>query len=188
MPVITGKQEHANPEAYLFRIAKNKWIDQIRKQKAARQTKLEAQVELFPDILVVDVEAAFQVLLKHVSPLQRTVFLLRDVFGFSGAEVAKMLETTEGAVKASLHRARLTISVLKHQMTEEHAEEKDEGCDKELLRAYVTAFRSGDTQMLVQLVQNDVIHPVAAASRILNHVIKDKRGTAGNSATLSMAA
>lgn len=184
MSVITGEQEHVNPEAYLFRIARNKWIDQVRKkQRAAKNMNQVEQIELFPDILGIDVEAAFVVLLKHVSPLQRTVFLLRDIYGFSGTEVAKLLETTEGAVKTSLHRARITIGSLKHRITEERAFVVEESCDKAMLMQYVSAFRTGDTQLLVQLVQHDLIHPVVAVGMLVNRINKDSSMKAQNKVT-----
>ena len=50
--------------------------------------------------------AAMEHLVGALPPRQRVVFLLTEVFRFTAAEAAAMLNMTEGAVKAALHRAR----------------------------------------------------------------------------------
>jgi RNA polymerase sigma-70 factor (ECF subfamily) len=73
---------HTNPEAFLLRIAKNTWIDQSRRKTVLdRILKRERPKVTLPDNGPFEIETAFQALMKHLSPLQRTVFLLRDVFG-----------------------------------------------------------------------------------------------------------
>ena len=49
---------------------------------------------------------AFLMLLEHLSPTERAVFLLREVQGYTAAESARMLGVSEAAVKMAASRAR----------------------------------------------------------------------------------
>lgn len=107
----TRSTNHPNPEALLFRIARNTWID-IMRRKATLSRVLEldqSPTEASAEYGSFEIEAAFQALQGHLSPLQQAVFLLRDVLGHSAMEAADILDTTEGAIKAALHRARQAL-------------------------------------------------------------------------------
>jgi RNA polymerase sigma-70 factor (ECF subfamily) len=99
------------PRPYIFRMATNLWIDQYRRaQRLAFEplTRDDQGVSDDPD-LDEEVREALQVIVDLLEPRQRVAVLLKDVFGFSNAEIAEFLETTPGAVKALLHRGRARI-------------------------------------------------------------------------------
>lgn len=90
-----GMERHANPQALLMRIAKTTWIDRCRKRKAAeafeRREKAARREESARSAQQpserLELEPVFQALIHHMTPLQRAVFLLRDVFGSSPASL-----------------------------------------------------------------------------------------------------
>lgn len=114
----TSSTNHPNPEALLFRIARNTWIDILRR-KATLSRVLEldqSPTEASAEYGSFEIEAAFQALQEHLSPLQQAVFLLRDVLGHSAMEAAEILDTTEGAIKAALHRARQALPLVRQEL------------------------------------------------------------------------
>jgi RNA polymerase sigma-70 factor (ECF subfamily) len=91
--------------------------------------------------------------LQYLPARQRAVLLLREVLGFSAAEVAAMLATSTAAVKSTLQRARARLdevapapdSVI--EPTEPHA--------RELLARYIAGFENADTAALEQALRTD---------------------------------
>ncbi len=91
-----------NPRAFLFRVASNGWIDEVRKRRPLPAASEEASETPEPRAT----REAAGTLLTRVSPQERAAVVLKDVFDFSLEEVALALSTSVGAVKAALHRAR----------------------------------------------------------------------------------
>lgn len=149
------KLEHANPEALLLRTAKNAWIDGCRR-KAAYQELLDGMLrsELTQrDGDRFDLEHMLDAIMKRLSPLQRTVFVLREAFGYSNAETAGGLGTTEGAVKAALHRARQSMGDVRKDLEQaDRVTPSMPAVSKEELRQAAEAFRDGRVQELVPLL------------------------------------
>ncbi|GGD69984.1 RNA polymerase sigma factor [Paenibacillus nasutitermitis] len=178
LPVVNGAQLHPNPAAYMLRIAKNLSIDQARRRLAASRA-LDANMQDFyteaePSH---EIENAISLLVRHVSPLQRHVFLLREVFRYSGAEVAGILGTSEGAVKAALHRARTALDKrIQHSFSSRESDwfrdEAQQAADNDLAMAYVKAIREADPQAIIRLAQtnNGQLDMIQAVGRISGHV------------------
>jgi len=114
---------HANPQALLMRIAKTTWIDRCRKRKVAgaherrERSAGEPPGRLSPNPAErLELEPVFQALINHLTPKQRAVFMLKDVFDFTIPETAEMLNMTEGAAKAALHRARGALENVRREL------------------------------------------------------------------------
>ncbi|XID92712.1 RNA polymerase sigma factor [Paenibacillaceae bacterium WGS1546] len=157
--------DHPNPEAYLLRTAKNAWIDRSRREM--RMTRIlktlrEDARSVEPDEGDLELEAAFRALTERLAPLQRAVFLLRDVLGYSSAETAAKLGTTEGAVKAALHRARGNLPLVREDLEGVLPRSEEEPGLKAYLRAIANAYRSGDAQAVVELALRIEAEPAAA--------------------------
>ncbi|MGO4106418.1 RNA polymerase sigma factor [Paenibacillus sp. YAF4_2] len=174
--------DHINPEAYLMRIARNAWIDRIRKQSSnARMMKAvqeSMEVQTVPDNSRIGTELAMQAIMTYLSPLQQAVFLLRDVCGYSSAETAIRLGLTVGAVKAALHRARTALPAVRKAIDGGTLKaSKDEGL-LDVLRSLAIAYEVGDTEAMLALVQQGEMEPASAIA-----VLQSRRLRASGTAT-----
>lgn len=101
-------REVRNLRAYLLRISTNLWIDEIRRREARRHIPDRGPVAPTP----ADPERSSHLrdagerLLQRLSPQERAAVLLKEAFEMSLDEIAEVLETTTGAVKAALHHGR----------------------------------------------------------------------------------
>lgn len=144
--------------AYLYRTARNAWIDRHRKKQILADSWF---TDDFPDpqIDTVTVWSAMETLVNQLTPSQRVALLLVDIFEYTAAEAAVLIQTTEGAVKAALHRARVKLRSTLEQS--EHVDRKlsvgsqgPKGHDEfnqDIVYAYLEAFRQQDTTALAML-------------------------------------
>jgi RNA polymerase sigma-70 factor (ECF subfamily) len=99
-----------NPRAYLLRTATNVWIDTLRRrEREARDAATSPDETRAPGsdpTLASDVREAGARLLQRLSPQERAAVVLKEVFQMTLDEIAELLATTTGAVKAALHRGR----------------------------------------------------------------------------------
>lgn len=151
--------ENLNMEALLLRIARNTWIDVMRRQtafgKILQRLRPEAGSADKDTNASSELETAFQALVEHLSPLQRTVFLLRDVLGLSAREAADRLKITEGAVKAALHRARLRLPELRREWLADGPQEPGQRAYRLHLQRLAAAYEQGQIAELIRLAMLD---------------------------------
>lgn len=93
---------------------------------------------------------AFLVLLEQLTPVERAVFLLREVFDYSYAEIATILEKDEGACRQIFSRAkkRIVTHRPRFKATPEH--------HRQLLGRFIQAVGNGQVDELVQVLAEDV--------------------------------
>jgi RNA polymerase sigma-70 factor (ECF subfamily) len=94
---------------------------------------------------------AFLVLLERLTPVERAVFLLREVFEYEYAELAAVLGESEANCRQILHRAKQHVAKLRPRFQTSQREKS------ELLGRFLTATRNGDLQGLISLLANDVV-------------------------------
>jgi RNA polymerase sigma-70 factor (ECF subfamily) len=84
------------------------------------------------------------------------VLVLRDVLGFSSAEIAAMLETTEASINSALQRARATLNA---QMPpdRERAPLPRSAREREVVGAFADALQNDDVDSLVSLLTDDAL-------------------------------
>ena len=93
---------------------------------------------------------AFLILLESLSPLERAVFLLREVFGFGYDEIAGIVDKSEDNCRQILARARRHIDARRPRF-EASPDKRDS-----LARKFFAAAGRGDVDGLVQLLATDV--------------------------------
>ncbi|WHY79808.1 sigma-70 family RNA polymerase sigma factor [Neobacillus sp. WH10] len=92
--------------ALLNKIAYHHWVDLLRKRKNETiEADLDHQIHELTNQLD-DMTHAVDLLLKQFTPKQAVIFMLKEAFQYQLKEIADLLNTTEMAVKASLHRVR----------------------------------------------------------------------------------
>ncbi len=141
-------QEVRNPRAYLLRTATNLWIDTLRRR--GTETGAVAERSLAPSRAAENpgaVRDAGATLIRELAPQERAAVVLKDVFDLSLEETASVLDTTIGAVKAALHRARSRL-----RKREREAASRRPVPSESLVDRFVAAFNAGDMAGLTTLL------------------------------------
>lgn len=132
--------------SWLFRTAHNRCIDFLRNQ----QTRRRAEANFAVDEIVLPVEPAGQGadraierLVIHLPPKERACILLKDVFDHSLEEIADLVGSTVGGVKAALSRGRAKLAALPEQPAVRHEPSPDPELSK-LLNRYIELFNRRD--------------------------------------------
>ena len=155
---------------WLYRIATNRCLDELKSGRRRRELPVGSGLPIDaddaapaaeparwidpfpgpdPEAQVGSLETirlAFVAALQQLSPHQRAVLLLRDVLGWSAAEVADALDVTVAAVNSALHRARALAG---------DRRAASEPPDAALLERYVQAWVRGDAAALARLLTED---------------------------------
>jgi RNA polymerase sigma-70 factor (ECF subfamily) len=150
-----------SPPAYLATVVTRLAIDELRSARARRETYVG---EWMPEPLVTDdrddparqaetadsLSMAFLVLLESLSPEQRAVFLLREVFDYPYDRIAEMVGRSEDATRQIAVRARRHVDAGKPRF-EADRERRDELADR-----FFDAVMEGELSGLEALLTEDV--------------------------------
>ncbi|MEU5941921.1 RNA polymerase sigma-70 factor [Micromonospora sp. NPDC047548] len=151
----------ASTKAFLSAVVTRISIDVLR---SARRRREEYVGPWFPEPLLTDpyadpersaeladsVSMAALLLLERLSPLERAVFVLREVFGFGFADVASTVGRSDAACRQLAARAR------RHMDAGRPRFEADRREREELAERFFDAFREGDVDGLRELLAADV--------------------------------
>lgn len=140
-----------NPRAYLLRAATNAWIDTVRRRGSEAAALAEASgegaaVALEPG----SVRDAGTVLLARLAPQERAAVVLKDVFDLRLEEIAAVIGTTVGAVKAALHRGRTRL-----RDRDPQAAPRRPAASPALVERFIAAWRAADLPALLALMVED---------------------------------
>jgi RNA polymerase sigma-70 factor, ECF subfamily len=151
-----------SPKAYLSAVVTRLAIDELRSARVRRETYVGTWL---PEPLVTDspmdpaahVEAAetlsmaFLLVLDRLSPVERAVFLLHDVFGYEFAETATIVDRSEANCRQIAVRARRRVQAEKPHL-DVSRRERDEVADR-----FFEALRAGDVERIARVLAADVV-------------------------------
>lgn len=132
--------------AWLYRIAHNRCIDILRRRQArerAEATYAEQDVALPVEPAGAGAGRAIERLVIHLPPKERASVLLKDVFDHSLEEIADLVGSTPGGVKAALSRGRAKLAALPVEPVVRPDPQRDPELE-ELLHRYVSLFNRRD--------------------------------------------
>lgn len=104
-----------------------------------------------PAELAESLTLAFLVLLESLSPVERAVFLLSEVFGYDAEEIAGMVEKSPANCRQILHRARGAVAERKHRYAVPKASVEP------LLRSFGEAVYGGDISGLLSMLHENAV-------------------------------
>ncbi|AMO63173.1 RNA polymerase sigma-70 factor [Mycolicibacterium phlei] len=147
-------------KAYLARIVTRQALNALRAQSRRREeyvgpwlpepllTAGDASADV---VLAESVSTAMLVVLETLSPDERAVFVLREVFGFGHDEIAEIVEKSPAAVRQMAHRAREHVQARRRRF-----EPVDSKVSMEITQRFFTAAATGDINGLLEMLTEDV--------------------------------
>ncbi|TWE28166.1 sigma-70 family RNA polymerase sigma factor [Prauserella muralis] len=156
------RQRITVPEAWLTTVVTNLCLDRLRSAQARRERTVGAWLPeplLDGDPMLGPADTAEQresvslavlMLLERLSPLERAVYVLREAFSYSHAEIAGILAITEAASQQHLHRARRRITGARRR-----GGDVDPASARRIVEEFLAAASSGRAERLVALLTDD---------------------------------
>lgn len=140
---------------WLFRIAHNRCIDFLRKKGVRDEAEAAASEPdhvLPANLPLLGVGRAVEHLVLNLPPKERACILLKDVFDYTLEEIAELVSSTVGGVKAALSRGRSKLAAMPEPVPLAHVSDPEMS---HILRLYVERFNRRDWDGLRELISAD---------------------------------
>ena len=163
--------------AWLYRIATNACLDELRRSKRRVPTVESFRdvpwLQPYPDRLLDEmapreaepeaalvaresIELTFIAVIQALPPRQRAVLILRDVLEWTARATAEVLDMTVAAANSALQRARATVEELRPKERGERSTADLTDIERRLLDAFIVAHERGDAGIAVETAREDI--------------------------------
>ncbi|MEV7552831.1 RNA polymerase sigma-70 factor [Amycolatopsis sp. NPDC089917] len=151
------------PEAWLTKVLTNLCLNRLTSARARRETYVGQWLPepVFPGDRMLgpsdtaeqreSVSMAMLTLMERLSAKERVVYVLREAFGYSHAEIAEVLDVTEANCQQIYRRAK------RHLAADRRRVEVDAAAARKIVEEFLAAALSGRTEELVRLLTDDAI-------------------------------
>jgi RNA polymerase sigma-70 factor (TIGR02957 family) len=154
------RSDIAEPRAYLARTVTHVALNRLRSARARREAYVgswlpEPLLTTGPDTadraeLAESVSLAMLVVLESLTPEERAVFVLHEVFGFPHAEIAAAIGRSDASVRQLMHRAREHVQARRPRF------DVDAGQQRAVTERFLAAAAGGDIDQLMMVLAPDV--------------------------------
>lgn len=173
----TSPDQIRSPKAFLTTVTTRLCLDHLKSAKVQRESYVGTWL---PEPLLTEetpakivkqnemISMAFLVLLENLSPVERAIFLLREVFEYKYAEIARIVGKSEANCRQYYRSAKQYLIKRRPRF------EAKPTTQKKLVTSFLDAVASGDVNRLTQVLAEDVTlwsdggGKVAAAARPLH--------------------
>ncbi len=156
------EQEIRSPRAFLITIISRLCINHLQSARAQREQYVG---QWLPEPIVTapgsdplenirldeSLSMAFLLMLERLTPVERAVFVLREVFEYEYPELATVLGESEANCRQILHRARQHVTATRPRFKASQRQKS------QLLEGFLQATKGGDLEGLVGLLASDVV-------------------------------
>ncbi|EAP98204.1 putative sigma factor [Janibacter sp. HTCC2649] len=176
------QREVRDPRAFLVRVVSRTALDRLRTVSRRREDyvgpwlpePLVTARDVAEDVELADsVSIAMMLVLETLTPTERAVFVLREVFGLDYDELAEAVDKSPASVRQIAHRARSHVAARRPRG------DVEPGQARGVFEAFQRAVTTGDLQGLVDVLAPDVVmlgdgggikqalaHPVLGADKV----------------------
>jgi len=158
----SSEQNIESPRAFLVTVISRLCINHLQSARVQREQYFG---EWLPEPIVTNTASdpfgilkideslsmAFLILLERLTPVERAVFLLREVFEYDYSEVARIVAQSEANCRQILHRARQHIEAMRPRFAVPECKRRD------LFDRFLEAVGTGEMGGLIDLLAKDVV-------------------------------
>jgi RNA polymerase sigma-70 factor (ECF subfamily) len=113
---------------------------------------LVTEPDIADDVLLAEsVSMAMMLVVESLTPDERAVFVLHEVFDLPYPDIAATVDKTQAAVRQIAHRAREHVAARRPRIRVDRAEQQ------QVVDRFLTALRTGDLQVLLDVLAPDVV-------------------------------
>ncbi|CAM3663961.1 RNA polymerase sigma-70 factor [Smaragdicoccus niigatensis] len=184
----TDRSTIENEKSYLTQIVTRQSLNHMRTLARRKETYLGpwlpepigTQDDASTDVILAEsLSFAMLLVLESLSPAERAVFVLREVFDYPHSDIAEMLGKSDAAVRQLASRAREHVTQRRKRF------DADQQVAQNVLGEFLTSAATGDVDRLVEMLTEDVVAYsdggglVSAARRPIHGADKVSRWMAG---------